>query len=157
MPYLVHFYPIFHQKQSFFQKTNSKSSKLQGFWINSRALGKKLKDLEKKLKLSSFKTQRTGSEQLHTRYHKSVKKKPALTMTIWRNCTAQIIRTHLHILKMPWPMTQTTLLSFGWKETSSMGFLMVDKFRSVVITLFFSQKKYTRLKTSCNTGSVTGR
>ena len=42
-----------------------KSSKLQGFWINSRALVKKLKDLEKKLKLFSFKTQRTGSDQLH--------------------------------------------------------------------------------------------
>ena len=64
-----HIWCIFTQfstkKRHFYIYNNSKSSKLQGFWINSRALVKKLKDLEKKLKLFSFKTQRTGSDQLH--------------------------------------------------------------------------------------------
>ena len=74
MPYLVHFYPIFHQNQSFFQKTNSKSSKLQGFWINSRALGKNSRIWRKN---SSFLASKLNKPVVtnYTRYHKSVEKK----------------------------------------------------------------------------------
>ena len=69
MPYLVHFYPI-HQKPSFFLK----SSKLQGFWINSRALRKNSRIWRKN---SSFLTLKLNEPVVanNTRYHKSVKKK----------------------------------------------------------------------------------
>ena len=60
-------FPTKHSR--FFQISDSKSSKL-----NSRALGKKLKHFEKKLRLFGFKTQGTASGSLHPTTMKVVKK-----------------------------------------------------------------------------------
>ena len=61
-------------------------------------MGKKLKHLEKKLKLSSFKTQRTGIVTNYTRYHKCVKK-------AWFKCWSEI--NGLCILNQPQPAQPT--------------------------------------------------
>ena len=63
--YLVLFEQISHKTQLLFEISDSKSSKLQYFGKKTQGLWEKLKYFEKKLKLFGFKTQRTGSGQLH--------------------------------------------------------------------------------------------
>ena len=55
----------FSQNIAVFFKKPIPNPQISVYWKNSRAVGKKLKHFEKKLKLFSFKTQRTGSDQLH--------------------------------------------------------------------------------------------
>ncbi len=61
--------------------------------------------------------------------------------TFWNPNGLRIPSVSLHILKNPLPTTQMMLWFFGWKETSRIGACVVVWFFSVVITLFFSQKK----------------
>ena len=58
MLYLVHFEQISLKTQPFFKNLTPNRQ-------NSCVLEKKLKEFEKKLKLFGFKTQQTGSDQLH--------------------------------------------------------------------------------------------